>query len=107
MEETAAGGQSAAGEQVTPALKAREGEKAATGKEKSAGMVSLPREKGTASLQSSVGVVTAPAQEVQVPPVEPVGQPEAQFEDDEAGLRTLRPSLTTLMSSSMRIWMQR
>jgi hypothetical protein len=63
MEETAAGGQSAAGEQVAPVLEAREGEKAATGVEKSAGKVCPPREE-TAGLQSSVGVVIAPAGEV-------------------------------------------
>jgi hypothetical protein len=89
MEETAASGQSAAGEQVTPALEAREGEKAATGKEKSAGMVSPPREEGTAGLHSSVGVVTVPAQEIQMPPVGPVGQPEAQSKDNEAGSEDL------------------
>jgi hypothetical protein len=89
MEETAAGGQSAAGEQVASALEAREGEKAATGEKKSAGMVSPPREEGTAGLQSSVGMVTAPTQEVQVPPVGPVGQPEAQSEDGEAGSEDL------------------
>jgi hypothetical protein len=43
MEETAAGGQSAVGEQVTPALEARKGEKAATGEEKSAKMVCPPK----------------------------------------------------------------
>jgi hypothetical protein len=89
MQEKAAGGQSAADEQVTPALEAREGEKAATGEEKSVEMVSPPREEGTAGLQSSVGVVTAPAQEVQVPPVGPVGQPEAQSKDNEAGSEDL------------------
>jgi hypothetical protein len=89
MEETATGRQSAAGEQVTPALEAREGEKAATGEEQSAGMVCPPREEGTAGLQSSVGVVTAPAQEVRVPPVGPVGQPVAQSEGFEAGSEDL------------------
>jgi hypothetical protein len=83
------GRQSAAGKQVTRAFEANEGEKAVTGEEKSVGMVSLPREERTAGLQSSVGVVTAHAQEVQVPPVGPVGQPEAQSEDDEAGSEDL------------------
>jgi hypothetical protein len=89
MKETADGGQSAAGEQVTPAIEAREGEKAATGDKKSAVMANPPREEETAGLQSSVGVMTAPAQEVQVPPVGPVGQLEAQSEDDEAGFKHL------------------
>jgi hypothetical protein len=83
MEETAAGGQSAAGEQVALVLEAREGEKAATGVEKSAGKVCPPREEETAGLQSSAGVVIAPAGEVRVPPVEPVGQPVAEADDFE------------------------
>jgi hypothetical protein len=66
-----------------------------------------PREEGTAGLQSSVEVVTAPAQEVQVPLVGPVGQPEAQSEGMRPGLRTLKPSPTTLRSSLMRRRMQR